>query len=228
MTYLPTTDAGVLNWARNFRDQIAAVADPTTIGLSAAAVTEYEGLVSDYTDKYAIATDSATRGGSTINAKNIAKKALITASRTFGQAVTRHPGVTNEQRYDMGLTVRDDEPTPVPVPTTKPVFTIATTVGRTITMRIRDEHTPDTRARPEGIIGATIMMYVGDEASQDPMAWTLLASTSKTNVTLDVPLSVPADSRVWIAGFWYNTKSQSGPVSDEVSTVIRAAVASAA
>ena len=112
--YLPSTDAGLLNWSANFKTQLDALTDPTIVGLTSAQASEYANTQNAYDTAYTAATDPSTRGKATVFAKNEAKKALVAISREFGMAMTRHPGVTDQQRLDFGLTVRDNEPTPVP------------------------------------------------------------------------------------------------------------------
>ena len=228
MTYLPTTESGLRSWGKNFRDRTQALADPTTVGLTALEIDAYDDAYEAYATALDIANEPTTRGGSTIQAKNIAKAELIRLSRLFAMAMTKHPGVTDQQRYDFGLTVTDKEPTPVPVPDTAPVMTLVSTVGRTITMRLRDADNPDRRARPTGVNGATVMMYVGETPAEDPVDWSFLANTTKTDFDVTIPLSIPADSKVWLSTFWFNTKSESGPVAPAQATIIRASMPAAA
>ncbi|MEM6505836.1 MAG: hypothetical protein AAF711_10255, partial [Planctomycetota bacterium] len=136
-SYLPTTDSGMLNWSSAFASTAAALPDPAVIGLTAQQVSDYQALQSDYATKYAAAVEPATRGGASILAKNKAKKALTAESRQLAMAVTNHPGITDQQRYDLGLTVRDTEPTPAAVPATVPEVTVRSVEGRLFNLQLK-------------------------------------------------------------------------------------------
>ncbi|MEM1108508.1 MAG: hypothetical protein AAGH99_07440 [Planctomycetota bacterium] len=135
-SYLPQTDAALNSWAQNFATQIAA--DPEALGITAAEVTSYTALQADFTTKYAAATNPDTRGGATVLAKNTARKSLVAQSRKLAMAITNHPGVTDQQRYDLGLTVRDKELTPSPVPGSAPNIDLVAVQGHVIKLRLHN------------------------------------------------------------------------------------------
>lgn len=212
---MPTTDSGVLNWSANFSSGIAG--NPAALGLTPDEATAYAALQSDYATKYAAATDPATRGSATVLAKNTAKKALVAESRKLAMAVTNHPGVTDQQRHDLGLTVRDKELTPVPAPEAPPVLDVVSVHGHTFKLRLHNGESV-RRAKPAGVQGATIFSHVGDAPPQDLAAWKFEGSTTKTSVDVIMPGEVAPGSKVWLTAFWFNRKSQSGPACTPVST----------
>jgi len=218
-SYLPQTEAGLLNWSANFNAQITAVADPDTIGLSAAEVTAYTAVQADYAAKYTAAVDPATRGSATVLAKNIAKQTLISESRKLAMAVTSHPGVTDEQRHDMGLTVRDNTPTPVPPPSTSPTLDITSVDGWTVNIRLHNGEST-SRAKPVGVKGAYAWTYVGETAPTNINEWHFEGSTSKTNTKVLFSDELAPGTKVWLTAAWVNGKFETGPACTPVSTVI--------
>jgi len=218
-SYLPLTDSGMLSWSANFSAKIGALVDPTTVGLTAQQVTDYATLQADYDTKLTAATDPATRGGATIFAKNEAKEALIAESRKLAMIVTNHPGVTDQQRYDYGLTVKDTEPSPVPVPSTSPTIDITGVTGNRISLRLHNGEST-SRAKPVGVKGATVLTYLGETAPTSVSDWTFEGNTTRTIVNIDIPASVTPGTKVWITAFWFNTKAESGPATPPVSTNI--------
>lgn len=217
MSYLPVTDAGLKDWAQNFQQRAAAEPDPTAVGLTAEEVTEYTSVYEAYAIAYQAAVEPATRGVATILAKNEARAALIALSRKLAMAVTNHPGVTNQQRSAFGLTLRDEQRTPVPPPSTSPDIDFVSVVGRRVTVRLHDASVPGRR-KPAGVVGATIFSYIGEVAPTDPAVWKFEGNTTRTVFSIDFPGTAPAGAKVWITAFWRNRKDQSGPGAPPVST----------
>lgn len=219
MSYLPNTDSGLRDWAKNFSDKAAALLDPTAVGLTAAQVIEYAAAYADYDIKYIAAVEPNTRGGATILAKNQSKEALIVLSRELAMYVANASGTTDLQRYEFGLTIPDTEPTPTPVPTTPPNLSIQLVTGRVVTIRLRDAENPDSRGKPEGVIGAAVLSYVGEAIPSDLGDWKFEGNTTRAvNVNVAFPPSVAAGSQVWITAFWFNTRGESGLAASPVTT----------
>ncbi len=217
--YLNPSDEGVRNWADNFSSRISAEADPGVLGLDAVQVSAYAALQMDYDTKFTLATQPTTRGGATILAKNLAKKPLVSESRKLAMIVTNHPGVTDQQRYDLGLTVRDNEPTPVPVPSTAPTIDVKSMDGWTLSFRLHDGDAT-SRAKPTGVKGATIFSYVGDEAPVDVEAWKFEGNITKTDSKVVFPSTLAPGTKVFLTAFWFNTRAESGPAAMPVSRLI--------
>lgn len=224
-SYIPGSGAGILDWTAQFLAQITA--ETGTLGLSPTQVADYTALQEDYATKYAAATNHLTRGTATILAKNEAKTALVAESRKLAMQITNYPGVTNTMRQALGLTLRDDEPTPVPVPEESPRLEVLAVMGRTIKVRLSPAK-GESRARPEGVKGATLYYAVGETYSEEIAAWTFKGNTSLTTFDVTIPTDVPGGSKVWLVAAWFNTKSQAGPVCSPVETRIAGGLAEAA
>lgn len=216
-TYLPATDSGLLNWVTNFSTIINL--NPPTYGLEVEEAAAYGALRDDYAAKYTAAVDPATRGGATVLAKNQSKKVIITESRKLAMFVTTQPTVTDEQRYDLGLTVKDTDPTPVPVPDTSPTIDVLAVEGWTVNFRL---HNGDStkRAKPEGVRGATMFSYVGEQPPSSIDDWKFEGSITKTDTKIVFPTTLAAGTKIWLTAFWFNPTSQSGPAAVPVSTQI--------
>lgn len=219
MSYLPRSDAGLLDWSRNFQTRLIGLTDPTIVGLTAAQVTEYTDAQADYQTKYNAATAPGTRGGATVLAKNEAKEALVTLSRSFAMTITNFQGVTDEQRYDFGLTVRDNEPTPVPPPEFAPDIDVMPPVVRTVKLRLHNEKTIGRRGKPDGAIGATIFSYVGElPPGLDQLElWKFEMNTGETTAEITFPSTVASGSTVWFTASWYNRRGEQSPATPPVN-----------
>ncbi len=219
MSYLPRSDGGMLDWSRSFQTQLAALLDPTIVGLSAQNVTDYTAAQADYQTKYAAALAPATRSSASVLAKDESKEALVELSRSFAMTITNYQGVTNQQRHDFGLTIRDDEPTPVPPPDFAPEITVFPPIVRTVKLRVHNEATTEGRGKPTGAIGATIFSHVGPlPPPLDQLElWKFEMNTSETTAEIRFPSTVEAGSTVWFTASWYNRRGEQSPATTPVN-----------
>jgi len=215
MSYIPSREAELLGWSTNFDSKINA--DPTIYGLTIEQAGEYNTLHNAYRTAYQVAIEPDTRTQSTIIAKNDAKKALIQKARELAQIVQKYPGTTNVMRSDLGITVPDDEPTPVPVPEDPPAVEIKSRYGKTATLRMHDVNNSTKRGKPPYVTGASVFSFVGEEAPDDLGQWKFEGNTGKTEVEVTFPPMVPGGSKVWFTAFWFNSRKESGPASAPVS-----------
>lgn len=225
-SYLPLTDDGLASWALSFATYITTN-DPTAVGLTLDEATGYQALQQDYATKLAAAKDPETRGNATIFAKKQAKDALIPESRRLAMIVTNYPATTNTQRQAMGLTIKDTTPTPVPVPSTSPVIDIAAVEGLRIKLRLHNGEST-SRAKPEGVTGATVFSYVGETTPAELSDWKFEGNVTRTIVNLDMAATVPPGSKVFVTAFWFNSKGESGPATAPVSTYLGGGLGQAA
>ena len=222
-TFLPSREDALLSFTRNFKNHI--VASPTTYGLTALQATDYTTVFDAFEAALGVAQNPETRTKPKITAKNLAKKAVIAATRQLAAIVQAAPGVTDEQKEDLGLKPRDVEPTPVPIPSNPPVLTVAATMGQRVTIRLRDLRNQDRRAKPDGVSGAAVFSYVGETAPNDLDLWKFEGNTSLTTVEIEFPPTIAAGTKVWFTAFWFNPRKQSGPAAAAVGTTISGAIA---
>jgi hypothetical protein len=194
-------------------------ADPTSLGLTAGIATTLASKVTSFSTALAAATNPTTRGGSTILAKDIARyEDLEPYVRQIARMIQGQITVTDQQRYDLGLTVRDTEPTPVPVPGFAPQVSILAVSGRTVRIRLRDAQNAARRGKPPGVIGATVLACVSETTPTPASDWRLQGETGTTVLNVTFPDTVPAGAQVWVAAYWFNSRKEAGPSSTPLST----------
>ncbi len=213
-TYLPTRESELVTWSTSFAQVIAAGA--TAYGLTDLQSDAYGEAQSAFVAAHQTANDPATRSPANIEAKNAAKSALITLTRQLVKVVQAWPDITDQKRVALGITVPDDEPTPVPVPDTSPRIEITSVDGWMISFQLYDGGST-SRAKPEGVQGAYVYRYVGETPPSDVDAWTMAGSTSKTESKVVIPSSVAPGTKVWLTAAWVNTKLQTGPACTPIS-----------
>ncbi len=216
--FIPSREADLLAWANNFATLITA--DPTAYGLDAIQATTFSTYRDDFATAYTTSVEPTTRTPPSIVTKRNAKAVLIQNARLLARIVQADPSVTDTQIADLGLTVRDDEPTPVPVPDEAPAMDIVSVTGRIISLRLHDPKSASKRGKPAGVQGATVLSFVGDEAPADIDDWTFEGSITRTTIDVEIAATVPGGSKVWLTAFWFNPRLQSGPAAAPLSTRI--------
>jgi hypothetical protein len=224
--FLPSRESELLLWSTNF-DKFINLA-PADYGLTADQAAAYNVLHTAFSDALHAASEPHTRTPSIIIIKNDAKEALIEEARVLARLVQATPGVTDAQRNDLGLTVRDDEPTPVPEPHEPPDIDVQGAKARTITIRLHEKDNPSKRGRPWNTRGAAVFSYVGDAPPDDLDAWHFEGNTGKTVIQVRVPDTVPGGAAVWLTAFWIGTRMESGPATQPVKVHIPGGLSKAA
>jgi hypothetical protein len=210
-----------VQWSANFDARITA--NPTAYGLTAVQATFYNGLHTAFQTAWQAANENMTRTPSAIQTKNLAKADLVSGRggiRELAGIVQKFPGTTNTERSDLGLTVRDAEPTPIPPPTVSPEIDFIPTGTRTIRIRLHNEVTLNRR-KPEGVKGATVFYHVGATPPAELSEWTFHENVTRTTLDVNLPPSIAPGSQVWFTAFWFNPRAQSGPAATPVSTFMQ-------
>ena len=222
--FLPRRDALLLAWSANYAAQLAAIG--TAVGITVQQSSDYQALHTTFASDLATATDPSTRTRGAIAGKQASKRSLIAEARELARIINAFPGTTNQQRIDLGLNPRKGEATPINPPTEAPVLEVVSAIGRLLRIKL---HAQDStrRGKPEGVSGATIFSYVGSAPPADINQWTFEGSTTTTTAELTFPASVPAGAQIWLCSFWFNPRTQSGPLCMPVSAYIAGGVVAA-
>lgn len=114
-SFLLGTDAELYTGSDVFATKIAAT--PGLFGLSESLAASYATLNATWRAAFEAAQDPQTRTQSKVRAKNDAKIALKIAASELARIIGGTPTVTNEQKLELGLSVRGT-PAPKPPPGT--------------------------------------------------------------------------------------------------------------
>jgi hypothetical protein len=224
--FFPSREADIVTWTTNFKTLITAT--PTAYGLTAAQATAYGAKSDDFIAKHQAANDPSTRSPSAIVAKDVSKAVLAAEARMLARIVQATPSVTAEQKSDLGLTVRDVEPSPIPPPAFAPGLDILSAVGNTVRIRLHDSGNPTRRGKPDGVAGASVFSFVGATPPAELADWKFEGNITRTTAEVVFPPATPAGSKVWVVAAWYNPRAQRGPACAPVATNIPGGAAQAA
>jgi len=224
--YLPSRESELVTWCNNFAGKLAIMGGD--VGVTPQQSTDFTVRNASWVEAYNRANDPLTRSPTNIVAKNAQMDLVKANARVLAGIIQKNPNVSNTQRSELGLTVKDVEPSPVPAPSTSPDIDIVSVTGRRVKIRLHSADGTTRRGRPAAVAGATLFSFVGETPSPNVTDWTFVANTTKT--TIDVPFAstIPAGATVWLTAFWYNAKAQSGPACNPVSTNLQGGMTMAA
>jgi hypothetical protein len=220
-TFVPSRESDLVTFANNFEVKLSAA--PTDYGVSVLQATAFTTLNGVWNAAYVAANDPSTRSPANIAAKNTAKENMLDGPggiRELAALVQAHPGITAQQLTELGLTVRDTKPTPVPPPTVSPEIDFIPTGTRTIRIRLHNETTL-SKKKPDGVKGAMVFYHIGESAPVELSEWTFHESVTRTTLDVDLPASVAPGTIIWFTAYWFNPRQQSGPATTPVNTIMQ-------
>lgn len=220
MDFIPQTDTGFADWSANFEAQIDT--EFATYGLTTGQATAYTALDTAYQTALLAATNPVTRTPVTISAKDAAKAAAVENARVLAAVVNAFPDTTNAMRATLGLTPRGSGPTPISAPVTKPVPIVVGYNPLEHVLQIRDESTPDSRAKPAGAISCQVWAKIGPTAPVDLSECEMVGVYTKPFL----PISFGSDAggkKIFYLCRWQTRRGLVGPLSDVISPTLPAA-----
>lgn len=151
--------------------------------------------------------------------KDEARANFETALRVAAQKVHVTARFDNSLRAAVGLPPREGTRTAVGTPATRPVGRLEAVGPLTLTLHFTDELTPTQLARPRGMRGCEIFVFIGDAAPTDPAGYTFLTLDTRTPYTHQHQPADVGKTATYLLR-WQNTKGQTGPFSRPVSAKI--------
>ena len=206
----------------------AIAADPTSYGSTVSEMTAFGTLCSSFTAARGVCSEPSTATEVATQEKLTIKAQLVAFMRSLGRRIQANPAVTPAMKTAATLPVHQSEPTPTPVPGTRPVAQVKTVIGRNIVVLVTDELTPTKRARPAGYAGYEIFSWVVTDGTTMPPAdlekWRYEGQSTKAEATIGYN-GEDVGKTVIIVVRWFNRKGEVGPTSNPVIAVVAGALA---
>ena len=216
--YMPVKEAERVLWSANFAQQISQ--PEFNVGLTPAQISAFTAVNGTLQAAWLAAT-GPTRGPVTIAAKNTAMREMRVMATSLVNFIQNTPTVTDSQREALKITVRKTNPTPAPVPESKPKIDVLNVDGHQFRLRLSDVDRPTSKARPPKTIGVNLYSFAGEVAPMDVQSWKSEGTATKpTEVTVTIDQSVEPGTTVWFTAYWFNARG-SGPATDPVSATIQ-------
>jgi hypothetical protein len=205
-SFIPASDVGARDWGDNFTDLV-------TLDFAVYGITEEQSLAlsaafTAYDTDLTKALNPATRGVASIFAKDQSKTAFVELARELARIIQARPTITDQQKLDLGLTVRKQR-SPIEPPTEAPTLDVISVSGRTVKARLHAVTVH--RGKPAGVAGANIYAFVGANPPAELDQWEFKFNTTRTVAEVEFDTAVAAGSQVWLTACWYNPRAQTGP-----------------
>jgi hypothetical protein len=215
--YIPSSDGAFDFWRTTFdkflKDNLAA------LGLVAGDITQFNSLqaaweaaLSDFLNKKALA-DAA------LVAKDTSREQLIDTIRSLVRQLQSNPATTDEQRAGLGITVPDTKPTRVSIPTTAPFGQVDTSTRWQHMIQFRNSQTPNSKAKPQGVHGCQIWVYIGSTPPTSPDQFSFIATDTRTPYLLVFDAEDAGKNAYYILR-WVNSRDEPGPWSETIVATI--------
>ncbi|MEM1027211.1 MAG: hypothetical protein AAGJ38_03925 [Planctomycetota bacterium] len=211
------SDADLNNFAVNFVQQLeSSPGGPADFGIPDALASEFTAAQTAYTTAYAASQALATRGPSSIAAKDDARKAFLVVARRAIKQAELYPQLTNEQRTDLRIPIPDTTRTPIEPPQDAPRLQVLTVDGHLVKLRVVDQD--NKKRKPAHISGYMLFSYVGENPPADPADYKFVTTESKLDYDFWLPSELVVGQKVWLTAAWLNRKLETGPACPPVMT----------
>src|SRR5436190_3945083 len=215
--FIPDGEEDFNNFINTFVNYVSAHA--VNLGVPPATATALSNALLVWTDSLAAHDTAQIAATSARTTKDSARDALTIITRTAARSIQANPTVTDEVRTLMGLPIHDDSRTRPPVPTTKPVGQVDTSQRLQHTIHWRDESMPNSKAKPIGVRGAEIWVFIGPTPPSDPAQAKFVALDTASPYLL-VHEAADAGKLAHYLLRWMNTRGEAGPWSETISATI--------
>jgi hypothetical protein len=213
--WLPTRESDLLTWTREYLSVCRG--QPADYGLTAEQVSTLTEAKDAFALAHATANNPITRSPANVEIKNEKKAALVALVRELVRVNQSWPAMTNAKRAQLGISLRGNEPTPIPAPEVAPQLDITGVTGRTVHLRVRDAES-GKRRKPEGVYAVTILRYVGSTIPEDMDEWVFVGNETRLDAKVTLADRYQPGTQVWFTAFWTNRRGESGPACIPLST----------
>ena len=198
---------------------VAVSATPDKVGLLGSDVTGLKTAQGDWTTAYPAHIKAQQDALAATQAKERARRNLERLVRLAARKLNGHPGVDNGIRTLVGLPAQDGVRTPQSPPATRPVVNLLMTHPLTLLIDFHDELTPRRAARPKGVRGCQIWVYVGDTTPADVSAYRFVTLATRAPYSHQHEDASGGRTAFYLLR-WQGTKGATGPFSEVVQLFI--------
>lgn len=217
--YIPAQDCKALTWLQTFARGIQS--DPAAYQLGVSDSGLISNAVNLYEATYADAHDPAERTAVAVNVKDEARNAAITLCRQYSALIKVNAGISNGLKIAIGVRPLNRSRQSVVAPGTSPLLNVIGATPGAQTLRYADSNTPQTGAKPFGVIQLQLFVAVGPERIADPEQAKFVGGFTKNPV--GIPFDNSDDGKVaTYFGRWATLKGDVGPWSLPVSMRVAA------
>ncbi len=217
--YIPRSDSAFNDFQKNLMSRLKA--DTAKFALSTASNSELTALQTEWESRLAAHNEAQSVAASASVSKDTARTNYEAAIRRQVRTTQNAPGVTDADRAELGLTIRDTQPTAPAAPNRRPVVQVDTSQRLQHELLVTDELTPTSRSKPEGVSHYEIWVKVGGPPPTDDSELRFLdTGTTATFIAKFKGADAGQTAHYWAR--WVNTRKEKGPWSQTTSATITA------
>lgn len=221
--YIPVKDKDFFVFQDNLVTIV--VANATAWSIPPAEVTALTDRQTEFEPLYTTAENKTTRSRSDVLAYRQSRKLYEKEIRAFVKAwLMFNPLVTDEQRSEMALTIRDTNPSPHPAITDIPIVALRVIGGGDIDARckaLKDQTRPSMHPAANLVDYRYVLLEVGDIPPADPEDYQKRDVSSRAKFIIRVGAKNEG-KRLYAVFRWVNTAKpkQEGPWTDAQTVII--------
>lgn len=211
-------DSELLAGLTQFNDKTTAA--PADYGLTPAKTAAMLTLLGTYETAISDCDTAENEYDSKLAARRDARRNVVAVARSQFKEVRSEPGITDAELEAAGLDLYDTTQTPSPAPTTAPIGWVD--YGKLKhTIYFRDSATPDSEAKPEGMLGCEIWRHIGADvpASEDDYQFVTLDTGSPYVAFYTL---ADAGKKVLYLLRWVSKSGEKGEWSESIEATINA------
>lgn len=212
--FIPRGDAEAIAHGRNLVQYLAN--NIPALGMNAGDDTELKSALDAFEAKYNLSVTKKAESEASIEEKDAARAVYETLLRKFN--LDTHDA-DDAHRAAMNLTVKDTVRTSVGAPESHPVGEVETSQKLVHTIHFRDELTPASKAKPDGVQGVQVWLKIGGTPPVDHKECDYIATDSKTPYSYDFD-GADAGKTAYYLLRWANNKGETGPWSPLIQATI--------
>jgi hypothetical protein len=217
--FFPRKYAAYGGW---FNQLVAAcAAHKTVLGLSDAQITAFQAAGTAWGNDYLAFCNAQAALGATAATMRSSFDACVALAREINRLMQANPAASAALKAEMGLPIHDTRPTRAPVAATRPLLTVDTSQRLQHKLKWRDETTPQSHAKPKGMVEAQIWSKIGGAAPVGASECHLAGTSSKSSLVLDYA-GADAGKPAYYMARWKNAHNEFGPWSETVVATISA------
>lgn len=220
--YFPSKNSDQATWLVNFATLLTAT--PLLFGLVAGDAVIVQAAVDDYETAYDAWAEPTTRTQVLTAAKDAALANAKAVVFPYAVRISQNPGVTEEDKTAIGVTVRSTTRQPVPTPTAVPLVVVTGSNAGNVTMTATNSERPGKRGAPYGCSGFDLWYSIGTVAATDPAQLQFYGRVTKVPRAID--FGATNTGKILTIGARYSLRNGrggvqvSGPWAPLVTTVI--------
>ena len=215
--FIPATDADF----DSFTTQLGTFVNGNLadFGLAAGDVGVLNAAQTVWDAAYPAVAPAVAAASAATQAKATARDALTVAVRGLVKLIQAKPGVSDESKQAIGITVSAGTRTPVGVPGTAPVGQIELLNRLEQTINFADATSPTSKAKPASVRGCQVWLKIGTTPPASASELHFLATDTRSPYVAQFDATDAGKTAYyWLR--WENTKGETGPWSAPVSATI--------